>query len=136
MECMRIFLDANTFISGILFKGKEHTLLTKNTTIVFITSEDVLDEIKKAVNQKFPESTALVEVFLSMLTLTIVKQKDYINSIDQHSNVRDKNDRHILAAAIQAKAEYIVTGDKDLLSLKKYKTITILPTRTMLSLLQ
>jgi uncharacterized protein len=40
--------------------------------------------------------------------------------------VRDPNDDLILAAAIVAKAEYLVTRDDDLLSLGKHKRITIL----------
>ena len=43
MECMRIFLDANILVSGIIFKGKEHDLLIKPNKAIFITSEDVLD---------------------------------------------------------------------------------------------
>jgi putative PIN family toxin of toxin-antitoxin system len=136
MEGMRIFLDANILISGILFKGKEHELLIKNSTILFITSDDVLDEIKTVINQKFPESIALVDAFLSMLNITVVKRKDYINTLNEHTIVRDRNDRHILAAAVHTKVDYIVTGDNDLLILKTYKTIKIIPTKKMLSFLK
>ena len=55
MECMRIFLDANILISGIIFKGKEHELLIKNKNIFFITSEDVLEETRAVIIEKFPE---------------------------------------------------------------------------------
>ncbi|MCX6664570.1 MAG: hypothetical protein NT038_00695 [Euryarchaeota archaeon] len=49
MERMRIFLDANILVSGIIFKGKEHELLTKNKNLLFLTSEDALDETKAVI---------------------------------------------------------------------------------------
>ena len=42
---------------------------------------------------------------------------------------RDPDDDHVLAPAIIVKAEYIVTGDKDLLDLGQYKDIRIVTTK-------
>ena len=133
---MRIFLDANTLISGILFNGKEHNLLTKNNRDTLITSEDVLDETMKTITQKFPESVGLVDAFLKILDLTVIKRKEYINKLNKHNVVRDKNDRHILAAAVVSKSDYIVTGDADLLALKTYRNIHIVKTKKILSLIR
>ena len=134
MECMRIFLDANILISGIIFKGKEHELLIKNKNIFFITSEDVLEETRAVIIEKFPESSELVEIFLSILNPTVIKRKDYASKFNEYSMVRDKNDRHILAAAMIGKVDYIVTGDADLLSLKNYNNISIVQARKIVSL--
>ena len=131
---MRIFLDANILISGIIFKGKEHELLIKNKNIFFITSEDVLEETRAVIIEKFPESSELVEIFLSILNPTVIKRKDYASKFNEYSMVRDKNDRHILAAAMIGKVDYIVTGDADLLSLKNYNNISIVQARKIVSL--
>jgi putative PIN family toxin of toxin-antitoxin system len=136
MECMRIFLDANILVSGIIFKGKEHDLLTKNKNILFITSEDALDETRAVIIKKFPESSELVDIFLNILNLTTIKRKDYVSKLHEYTTVRDRNDRHILAAAVIGKVEYIVTGDADLVSLKTYNNISIVQARKMLSLLK
>jgi len=40
----------------------------------------------------------------------------------------------IIACAVSAKADYIVTGDKDLLVLKKYKEIQIAAPRAFIDL--
>ena len=42
---------------------------------------------------------------------------------------RDKDDDNILACAVEAAAEYLVTGDKDLLHMKTYKGIRIVMPR-------
>lgn len=136
MECMRIFLDANILVSGIIFKGKEHDLLIKTNKVTFITSEDVLDETMKTIKQKFPESSGLADAFLKILDLTVVKRKEYVNKLDEHDVVRDKNDRHILAAAVISKSDYVVSGDADLLALKTYRNIRIVKSRNMLSVIR
>jgi len=133
---MRIFLDANILVSGIIFKGKEHDLLIKTKKATFITSEDVLDETMKTIKQKFPESSGLADAFLKILDLTVVKRKEYVNKLDEHDVVRDKNDRHILAAAVISKSDYVVSGDADLLALKTYRNIRIVKSRNMLSVIR
>ena len=69
---MKIFLDANILVSGILCMGNEHDLLIKNKKIVFVTSEDVIDETIQTITRKFPESLDLVTAFLKLLRLHIV----------------------------------------------------------------
>jgi putative PIN family toxin of toxin-antitoxin system len=46
---------------------------------------------------------------------------------------RDPNDDHVLAAAIAVKADFIVTGDKDLLALGQFQSVRIVMPRAFLS---
>lgn len=46
--------------------------------------------------------------------------------------VRDSTDNKIIEAAVEGKCEYIVTGDKDLLVLGKYKNIKIVSPKEFL----
>ena len=132
MAKLKIFLDANIFVSGIIFQGKEHELLVKNDKATFITSEDVIDETLRTIERKFPDSIKLAEVFLKIMKLRIIPREDYIEKLDEYDLVRDREDRHILAAAEISKSEFIVSGDSDLLSLKKYKNIIIVNTKSIL----
>jgi putative PIN family toxin of toxin-antitoxin system len=134
---MRIFLDANILVSGIVFHGNEHTLLTKrNRNITFITSEDVVEETKKVLMQKFPEDAKLIDIFLQLLNLTIIKRELYIHKIQDCTTVRDKKDKHILVVSVAGKADYIVSGDVDLLSLKIHKNIPIIKAKEALILMK
>ena len=60
---------------------------------------------------------------LLMSCLEVVEPKDRVNAI-----LSDEKDNRILECAIEAKANTIVSGDKHLLNLKKYKNIKIIKT--------
>ncbi|MGD0820219.1 MAG: putative toxin-antitoxin system toxin component, PIN family [Desulfomonilia bacterium] len=57
--------------------------------------------------------------------------KEKINGV-----CRDPNDDMFLAVAVNAKAAFLVTGDKDLLELRKYKSIKIVSPQKYLALLK
>jgi len=46
---------------------------------------------------------------------------------------RDPNDDHVIATALAIRAEVIVTGDKDLLTLSRFQTVRIITAREFLS---
>ena len=50
--------------------------------------------------------------------------------------VRDPNDDMIVACALATGAEYIVTRDNDLLSLRTYETITMITPEAFMSILR
>ena len=49
---------------------------------------------------------------------------------------RDSDDHIILECSVESRSDYIVTGDNDLLILKKYKAITIINSDAFLSILE
>ena len=132
---IKVMVDANTLISGIVFKGNEHKLLVhgKAKGVELITPEDAVDEVKKVLGVKFPEYVKLIDIFIDAAEIKIIQRKVYQKDIDRYNIVRDKKDRYLLAAA-HGRCRILVSGDKDLLTLKEYKGIKIVKTREILNM--
>jgi predicted nucleic acid-binding protein len=67
-----------------------------------------------------------------------LRENCFVSEIDylETSLCRDKDDVHILGLAQRSLAEYIITGDKDLLDLVKYKSAKIVTPREFWTLLK
>ncbi|HEC95671.1 MAG TPA: putative toxin-antitoxin system toxin component, PIN family [Euryarchaeota archaeon] len=131
---MRIFIDANILISGIVFEGNEREFLKKSISkeIQLVSSEDAINEVSKIIEMKFPEFINLYYELLTILDIEIISRKKYKNRIKDYTMIRDKNDRHILTSAAEGKCDYIATGDKDLLVLIEYENIKIVNVRSLM----
>lgn len=135
-------LDANVFASGVLgYRRPESTpgeIVRRWRTRAFtlITSEHLIAEIERTLADPFfasripaPESAAAVEALkrdahLTALTVTVA-------GVATHPE-----DDLVLAAAVSAAAEYLVTGDKQLQRLGVYHGVTIVSPRDFLTRLQ
>jgi len=131
---MRIFIDANILISGIVFEGNEREFLKKSISkeVQLVSSEDAINEVSKIIEMKFPEFINLYYELLTILDIEIISRKKYKNRIKDYTMIRDKNDRYILASAAEGKCDYIATGDKDLLVLIEYENSKIVNVRSLM----
>lgn len=118
----RNLLDTNILISAALFPGSvpaQAYMKAVNPPHEAVVCEYSLDEMRRVFNRKFPHRIADYERFLSMLTLSveIVPTPPEGASEDEgdENKIRDINDRPIFRAAIVAKVDAIITGDKDFL---------------------
>ena len=122
---MKVVLDTNVLISAIMFGGKSRDILEMGISgkIRIATSQDILKELAEVlVDKKFRSSVLFVQQTIHELSeiseLVIMTGK--INFIKE-----DPDDNRILECAVSSKADYIVSGDKHLLSLKNFKKIKI-----------
>ena len=74
-----------------------------------------MDEMKRIFNKKFPNRLASLDKFLSVALLTLELVPIPTEKDSSEIQIRDRNDRPILRAAIEAKADVLLTGDKDFL---------------------
>jgi putative PIN family toxin of toxin-antitoxin system len=123
---IKVVLDTNIYISGILFAGKPREVLDlaiKGKIHVFI-SPDILSELRDVLSiKKFcfsPERVDIIIREIESITTMVNPAKKY--SIVSH----DSDDNIIIDCAMESRVEYIITGDNDLLCLNKYKSITII----------
>jgi uncharacterized protein len=110
---VKVFLDTNVLVSGFATRGlcadvirlvlAEHKL---------ITAEVVLTELKRVLKQKIHLPGEQIQEILTFLESQTVQSKPISPS---SIPVRDEDDQWVLASALAAKADVLVTGDKDLL---------------------
>jgi len=128
-------LDSNIFISAFLFNGKQRKILEKALSGNFriYSSEPIISEIRAVLERpKFKLSAEQIKMILS--EIEFVCELVYPSKIAQNI-CRDRDDHIILECAIEAKADYIITGDEDLLCLNPYQGIQIINSGKFLDLL-
>ena len=82
---------------------------------------EFLDVIKRPKLRRFFTSEDIEN-----LLETIEEYADFIEVNTQVNDCRDPKDNFLLSLSIDGKADYLLTGDKDLLDLIKYRKTTIL----------
>jgi putative PIN family toxin of toxin-antitoxin system len=126
-----VVIDSNVVISALVFGGnpKLVLLLAISKQIQSVVSQFIFFEIDKALRIKFQFSTGDRKLLFEKYKNASKK----VELMKSKINVsRDKKDDAILEAAVEGKCAYIITGDKDLLVLKKYKNIKILSAKEFL----
>ena len=131
---LKVVFDSNIFISGIIFGGNPRKVidLVIEGKIQLCISSDILIEIKEVLERdKFgfsPEITQQIIIEIELLS-------EFITPTKKHSAVkRDAGDNIIVDCAVEAGADYIITGDDDLLSLREYKKVKIISARDFIKL--
>ena len=115
---MRVLIDTNILISAALSsKGTPYQAFIKAVTYPNhgMVCEQNIDELRRIFNRKFPQKIHALETFLSLALMTLELVPTPVEEHISESKIRDVNDRPILRAAIHAKADILVTGDKDFL---------------------
>ena len=115
---MRVLIDTNVLISTALsIGGTPFQAYTKSASYPNhgLICEQNVDEMKRIFNKKFPNRLAALDKFLSVALLTLEIVPVPADETVSESQIRDVNDRPILRAAIEAKADVLLTGDKDFL---------------------
>jgi putative PIN family toxin of toxin-antitoxin system len=122
----RIIIDTNLWISFLLTKdlSKLDSLL-KGNYIILLFSKELLEEFI-AVTQRPKFKKYFSQVDIQNLLSKINTKADFITIKSEVSLCRDPKDNFLLALAKDGKASHLITGDKDLLVLKKIGKTEIL----------
>jgi putative PIN family toxin of toxin-antitoxin system len=127
---MRIVADTNTVISGLLWQGTPRRLINacQARKITLITSPALLAELAEVlVRDKFASRILRAKLSAKDLLEDDAAITSVIEPIALPEPVsRDPDDDQVIACAVTARVDAIVSGDADLLALKSYQDIPIL----------
>lgn len=132
---MRVVIDTNVVASAIFFGGKPKEIIDKLmlNNIDAYASAEILEEYSETVEylkEKFPGKKPKIP---------LVEIESKFNVIEVHSKVdvcRDPDDNKFIECALDSKCYYIVSGDKDLLTVEKYNDIEIVIVADFLKILE
>lgn len=127
---MRIVLDTNVVISGLLWRGTPHQLLQaihQRSDVRVFTSQALLEELTDVLTR--PAATKQLAAIGKTAREVLADFMDAVELVEP-TNVpsvvtTDPDDDHVIAAAVAAQAELVVSGDRDLLAVSAYQEIAI-----------
>ncbi len=119
-KLLKLIIDTNLWVNFIISNKQnllDPLLFTEKARLLF--SKELIAEIQQTITKpklkKYFETNALEEMLSTF--------EPFIDLIEVKSTVticRDTKDNFLLALAKDGKADYLLTGDKDLLDLKKF----------------
>ena len=130
---MKVVLDTNVLVSALIAKeGKPSQILRQITKYTLITSKEILIEVERVlhydrIQKRYNLSNEDIDAFMQNLrevskVVSVTKQVEVIKD--------DPDDDKFLACALEANADYIISGDTHLIKLGVYQDIPILtPTK-------
>lgn len=128
---MKAVFDSNIFVSALAIPGgqAERAIdLVIDGRVTLCLSREIIHEVLGVLAKKFskdPEELARTAVFLSDLADVVAPRKKL-------KVLKDDPDNRVLECALTAHADIIVTGDRAMLDLKKFRGTRILSLRRFL----
>jgi putative PIN family toxin of toxin-antitoxin system len=136
-------LDTNVLVSAFLFyerRGVPVELLhqARNARFTLVSSHALLDELEGVLTRDSetqerygytPEAVAAYRAILELQALLV--EPKLIARVS-----RDVDDDLVIAVALAAEADYVVSGDNDLLTIGEHKGVRIVSPRQFLDLLE
>ena len=127
---MRVVLDTNIFVSATLIKdGNEDRILRawQRGEFELVLSQDILKEIGRALlYEKLRRFRWMTEEEITLLLQLLAEESVLVFGKVVARASRDPDDDKFLAAAVEGGAKYVVTGDKNLLDLKHYRSVEVI----------
>ncbi len=138
---LKAVVDTNVLISGtIQNSGSPHRIMNawREGSFILVTSKNLIEEAARVFRYpKISEKYGLTEdrvsrVLKNLSRYTLITPGD----LRIHVVTEDPDDNEVLAAAVEAEADYVVSGDLHLLNLGSYRGIDIVPPSSFVQLLE
>lgn len=129
----RIIIDTNIWIVFLLtkdFSTFDRIIATHNLTLLFSSKllEEFIEVAQRPKFKRYFSSTDLEELLYQMK-----ENGEFIHVTSSTKICRDPKDNFLLALSKDGKASHLITGDKDLLDLKRFGKTQIITLKKFLS---
>jgi hypothetical protein len=127
----RIVFDTNVYVSAFLYGGKPKQVLELALAgqVQLLISMPLKLELQRVLRDKF----CFTPRELALNTDTLWKQAEWIDPRRRLNLCPDEPDNRVLECAMEGHADFIVTGDRDLLNLPAIEGLAILTPAAFLS---
>jgi len=137
---MRAVLDTNVLVSATLIKGgTEDRILRawRRAEFELVLSPPILEEMGRALlYEKLEKRRWMTREELTSFIQLLAQECVLVSGATKVRVCRDPDDDKFLAAAVEGKAQWVASGDQDLLDLKTYKGVSIVSPRRFLKELE
>ena len=132
---MRIVVDTNVVASAVLFGGKPGALIRFVLThaVSAVATQEIIAEYQSTIDSLFQKYKGR-DLFFS--ADSIYSAMEIIPAQTRVDVCRDPDDNKFISCAIDGQCYYIVSGDKDLLTLKEYSDVKIVTVAEFFELLK
>lgn len=126
MRCKKVILDTNLWISFLISKRFEEldSMLEDGTIKLIFSKESIEEFLEVAMRPKFERYFTHDKI--AVLLQTFDKFGQLVNVTKSIIECRDFKDNFLLSLAVESDADYLVTGDIDLLIIKSIKNTKII----------
>lgn len=137
---LKAVLDANVWVSALLWGGKPAEIIkaAEHGKVRLVTSEEIVREISQVLNypklRKVYEAEEMCHEELIEAVLKIVRFVKVTRRVEVV--LEHPADDKFIECALEAKADYIVSGDRHLLKVGAYKKIQIVSVNEFLRVLE
>ena len=127
MNKLQFVIDTNVLVSSILIKKSSSDFVLKKARSlgILLFSEATFQELQTTLSRsKFDRYVSLQvrSEFIFRLRL----ESELVDIVERVDLCRDEKDNKFLEVAINGKAEYLITGDNDLLVLRPFQDVKIM----------
>jgi len=136
---MRVVLDTVIFVRALINPhGKWGRLLFKlSERYVVVLSPEIIEEIlsvlyRPSLRQRFPE---MVEPARLKRILATLEEAEVVEPTKKLSLCRDPHDDKLFECAVEGRAQYIVSEDRDILDVGEYEGIKTITAEEFIALL-
>ena len=131
---MKVVVDTNVLVSGLVFGGVPGQILTAWTSSAFVlvVSPSILSEYRR-VGRELAKGRPALDAALNALLALLAVHATVVDALPLDAPVSaDSDDEQFLAAALAGDAAWMVSGDKHLLAVFGWSGITVLKPRAFL----